>query len=78
MNLAEAIAASVKPKGTKCSVTLMLESLDEGDRAVMVEALGNPTITHTQLADGIVLAGLPRVLAQTLSRHRKGECRCPR
>jgi len=76
VNLAEAIALQVKPKGPPCSVRTLLETLTEEDRQVMVEALGNPTITHAQLARGVEAAGLPKVLAVTIRRHRLGECGC--
>lgn len=78
MNLAEGIVLASKPKGPKCTVTTMLQGLSKEDRAVMVEALGNPGVLASQLARGIELAGLGRVTAQTINRHRAGDCRCPR
>ena len=77
MNLAEAIAAQVKPAGPKCSVRTLIETLPESDRKVMVEALANPAILASQLARAIETTGT-RMLGQTIARHRRGECGCPK
>ena len=78
MNLAEAIAVQVKPRGPKCSVRMLLETLNKDDKAVMETALANAAISHAQLARAVTDAGLGKIGQGTISRHRAGDCGCPR
>jgi hypothetical protein len=62
-------------KGPACSVAVTLEQLNDDDRAALTAVLGDKrwraTDISTQLeAEGITLA------SATISRHRRGACKC--
>ena len=60
--------------GPRCSVCLTLEGLDKTDRAALEGALAETKVQHKALSDVLRGEGI-NLAAQTLSRHRKGECR---
>lgn len=76
MNLRDAIASEQEKSrpGYACGVERLLGTLDDDDRAALIDALGSeaPTsaIARALTASGYVLA------YQTLQRHRRRECRC--
>ena len=60
--------------GPRCSVCLTLEGLDKTDRAALEGVLADATVQHEALSRVLRAEGI-NLAAQTLSRHRKGECR---
>lgn len=66
-----------RPGRPRCSFGVILEALDEGDRASVVAALDDPSIPGTHVAKVLSSRGHP-VKGDTVRRHGKGECSCPR
>jgi hypothetical protein len=75
-DLSDLLAPSAR--GPRCGVEKALERLSDPDRQLVADALAHPdgnarriaTFLRTRLEEG------PTV--QTVSRHRRGDCRCPR
>lgn len=78
MSLAAALAAQpAARRGTPCTVGVVLDGLDQDDRAAAIQALADRTRTATSIAEALTSIGHP-VAKQTVQRHRRGECRCDR
>lgn len=76
-SILEAIAAEQAAfrKGPTCSAGLLLEALPADERADVEAALLDPGIPYTVLSRALGKAG-HKVGAETLRRHRKGDCSC--
>ena len=62
-------------KKPSCKVRTILETLDDGDKKILTEALNNTawkafTLSDALFKQGIVLDG------KLITRHRKGLCSC--
>lgn len=78
-SLADALTyeASATRRGTPCTMGVYLDGLDKTDRAALDGALTNDDVTAAAIARAITSTGT-RMAAQTVGRHRAGECACPR
>ena len=76
MSLAQALAAqSQRPRGPACTVALILAKLDDDDRATLLNALGDVSVRHSDLARALTAEGHP-IKESTISRHRLNGCSC--
>lgn len=73
MSLRDDAMALRAAKGPTCSVALLPDPL----RADLESALADPAIRMTDLVKALANRDI-RISAQTLSRHRAGECQCRR
>lgn len=62
-------------KGPPCSVSIMIENMDDAERKDFELACEDWTIPGTVIAKVLQRKGF-NVKAEALRRHRKGECRC--
>lgn len=78
MGLAEDLSGLVdEPLGrSKCSIGVVLSSLESVDRAALLDALADNAVRATSLARVLRTHG-HRVAEQAVRRHRRQECRCP-
>lgn len=60
----------------RCSIGLLLESLDGSDRDALVVAVYDDNVRPTSLSRVLRSHG-HKVSEQTIRRHRRRECRCP-
>ena len=74
--LAEMRNAEDARRGPRCSVTVVLESMNDEDAADLRAALGDPTITGSVIARILRNRG-HRITEQSVTRHRRGACLCP-
>lgn len=69
------------PKGPRCTVGAILDTLDTATAAKVRSVLDNPAVTSTRIADTLTDSG-HRVQAPAVSRHRRrgasNGCRCSR
>lgn len=63
------------PKGPACTIQLLLDTLDADTAEHLRGALANPHAASTAIVKALQDAG-HRVSANTMQRHRRGECRC--
>ena len=78
MTLADrARSAQHGKKGGTCTVRILLDQLDEAYRVDVQAAMDDPTIWSTTLADVLAQDGY-QIASETLNRHRRGRCACPR
>ena len=75
MSLAQALAAQVSKPGPPCTVAVLIEQLPPEDVTVLTDALASPLWTNAKIARALKAEG-HGIAAQTLGRHRKGECAC--
>jgi hypothetical protein len=77
MTLLDAINAA-RPTVNKsiCGVRRVLADLSGADAADLKSALGNPVIESTAIAKGVAVVTGEKLAAQSVARHRKGECSC--
>lgn len=61
----------------KCTVRLLIEGMPADDAADLTNALADPLITCAAMERALTKLGYD-VKQQTLNRHRKGACGCPR
>ena len=78
MGLADALQ-TLEPKGSPnvCGVALILTRLDETERDLLTSALENFDYRSSDIARLLKSEGL-NADSQTVSRHRRGDCKCPR
>ena len=73
----EARTESTSTPRAQCTAGAFLEGLSDTERAEVVEAMEDPTITAAAIARVIGRRyESARVTAGVLRRHRRGECRC--
>ncbi|MER6232592.1 hypothetical protein ACFUC2_05350 [[Kitasatospora] papulosa] len=69
------------PRGPRCTVGAILDTLDPDTAAKVRSVLDNPAVTATRIADTLNGSG-HRVQAPAVARHRRrgasNGCRCPR
>lgn len=64
-----------RPKGPPCGMAVILDQLDDQERAQLEEALSDRSITAHIIATVLTNHG-HRVALQTVGRHRGGRCAC--
>jgi len=75
MALADALqAAKVLPKGPRCSVCQLLETLPKEDATAFSDALDDESFPLTGIRRAMEAEGLARIGTYTLRRHRRREC----
>jgi hypothetical protein len=57
-------------------VSVFLSTLTDAERAEVAEAFADPLAGSTALRGEMVNRGWNPPKAQTIQRHRRGECRC--
>lgn len=62
-------------KGPTCGLGLLLSSLDPDERSALEEALANPLWRHASIEEAL-RAEDHQIDASTISRHRRGMCKC--
>lgn len=69
------------PRGPRCTVGVILDTLDAATAQKVRGVLDTPAISSTQIADALNNSG-HRVQAPAVARHRRrgasNGCRCPR
>lgn len=76
MSLAKAFASGPPLiKGPACSVATTLEQLNNEDRATLEAVLADKRWRSTDIAAQLEAEGIS-VSDSTLSRHRRGACKC--
>ena len=71
-------AATPTKKGPQCSVAGLLASVDQDERKALVAALADPTRNRRILSEAIRSAYKVEIAQETLARHMRGQCKCPR
>jgi hypothetical protein len=75
MGLFDEMKSESVMKGPPCSISLILEEMTDADRSDFALACEDWTIPGTVIAKVLQRKGFS-VKAESLRRHRKGECRC--
>ena len=77
MSLSKALATERDSgiyRGPQCSLCELPGQLPKDEAAALLEALADPSMTHAAISRALRGEGYP-IHANTVSRHRKGECR---
>jgi chorismate mutase len=74
---AYAQAAQIQ-KHPRCGVALLLEKVDPDERKALVAAFADPTRSRAVLSEAIRAAYKADIPQQTIARHMRRHCRCPR
>lgn len=61
--------------GTRCSITVALDQLDDATRTEAETALADPTVQHVQLEAAFKAIGHD-LGASSIGRHRNRQCKC--
>lgn len=77
MNLREEILDLQPSHGPSCGMTTLLTTLEPKIRTEFLEVLKDQTIRHKTFSRWAEKRGM-RISADTVSRHRRGECGCGR
>ena len=73
--LLEEIRAERTRSGPSCGVSKVLDALKPADRADLESAIADKVITGSQIARALSKRG-QRLAAQTIAKHRRGDCNC--
>jgi hypothetical protein len=73
--LAEAQSLSTRP-GSTCGVAILVRRLSEAEQAELAEALSSD-VSASAVSKALEQRGYD-LNYQTIHRHRRGACRCPR
>jgi hypothetical protein len=71
-------AAAATKKGPQCSIAALLGKVDQDERKALVAALADPTRNRRILSEAIRAAYKVEIAQETLSRHMRHHCKCPR
>lgn len=76
-NLAAALTAqSTRTRGPRCSLGVLITTLDDTDRKALIAALDpNSGVEGSVIASALSLEG-HKIKGHTVRRHRNGECGC--
>lgn len=74
LSLAE-FQLAAKPRRLRCGMAVLLEALDDKDRAVVVQALADESINANAISRTLAANG-HKASHQTVQRHRRGQCSC--
>lgn len=79
MALSDALSnETVTPRGPRCSVGALMDTMTPADRAAFIAALAGDVPTSVIFrAVRSEYPGRKTPQQETISRHRRGECRCP-
>lgn len=76
-SLAEAIAAeNATPRGPQCRVALLLDDLAPEDATALSDAVASG-LPASVISRAVTATG-HHLSQATITRHRRGDCRCPR
>lgn len=75
MGIKDAVQAETRQPGTPCAVGAIVASLDDRERADLLEVLDGPA-KHAVVARAMGGEYGKRISSQTVSRHRGGACCC--
>ena len=75
MALADAMEQAGRPSRARCSVGVLLEQLDDADRATLQAWLAARSITSASIERALVSQN-HLIRQHTIKRHRKSECSC--
>ena len=74
MALSDALKAeTIKKPGPVCTVCILLTTLAKDDAGALSSALSDFAVTSAAISRALLSEG-HRVAANTLSRHRRGDC----
>jgi hypothetical protein len=71
-------AATPTKKGPQCSVSGLLTKVDDEERKALVAALDDVTRNRRVLSEAIRTAYGVEISQETLARHMRRHCKCPR
>jgi hypothetical protein len=71
-------AATATKKGPQCSVSGLLAKVDQEERKALVAALDDVTRNRRVLSEAIRSAYRVEISQETLARHMRRHCKCPR
>lgn len=77
MSFADEARQLVPVKGGTCSLGRLLTEASASDRKEYLDALGDSTIPASAIARALKVRGV-NLVEQTIARHRRGDCKCPR
>lgn len=63
-------------KLNKCSVFVLLQTLDKDDQATLLAWVADPTKSAPLIVTGLQRAGLDAPSASAIAKHRRRECAC--
>lgn len=75
MGLRDEIRQQTHSKGPKCSVRLLVDSLESEDAADLVAALDDHAVMSSHIAKALKARG-HSMSDHTISRHRRKVCSC--
>lgn len=78
--LADALAAAAaecRTGGPRCTAATVLDTLTDADRAALIAALADRSITVTVIVNALTQTTGKKPSRSGLERHRRGECACP-
>lgn len=79
MSLADEIAAeATRNVRARCTVGVLLDSMSDEDRSDLIAALASPEIRTATIYRALAARGVGGISEQSLGRHRKAGCACPR
>jgi len=64
---------TAKRKGPRCTMCVLVESLDKEDAAVLAEYLANPNVPSTAIGRALAREG-HNISGETVRRHRDRRC----
>lgn len=76
MSLLDEARIVASPPGSRCSVALLTSRLDETERAELAEAIASD-VSANAIAKALKGRGYD-IFYQSINRHRRGDCKCPR
>ena len=71
-------AATPTKKGPQCSVSGLLTKVDDEERKALVAALDDVTRNRRILSEAVRTAYGVEISQETLARHMRRHCKCPR
>lgn len=70
-------AVNARMGGARCTVAVILDDLDDGDRASLVEALANRKLSVNVIYRALTETTGEKPSRSGIERHRRGDCACP-
>lgn len=77
MSLLQEIEAVGSARGPVCGVAMMMDDLDPADRADLETAFASVRYRGAAISKALAARGI-KIAAETIQRHRRGDCRCPK
>ena len=75
MALADALAEATRPHVPRCTFGLLLEALNDADRAALVQYADRRDVSGANIAKALKAEG-HHMGESTVRRHRAGDCTC--